>query len=113
MKSPIWLPGILAVSLLTSGGCGKSDSSTASTGEVPLINATQFRPAFETAPPEIKAVVDNVMMSIQGSLYTDALAGLDKLANTPTLTEPQKKVVADLADQIKKKMAALAPKPSQ
>jgi len=113
MKTAIGLVGILTVSLLAFAGCGKKgDSFRSSTGEVQVIDATQFRPAFATAPAEIKALVDKVMWSIQGSMYRDALAWLDKLANTPALTEPQKKAVADLTDQLKKKMAASAPKPS-
>ena len=48
------------------------------------------------------------MMNIQESLYADALNGLAKLAATPALTEAQKKTVADLTDQVQKKMAALA-----
>jgi hypothetical protein len=113
MKNANWLLGILALSLLPLVGCGKSGSSTTSTGEVQVIDASKFRPAFETAPPDIKAIVDNVMMSIQGSMYKDALAGLDKLANTPTLTEAQKKVVASLTEQVKKKAAAMLPAPPQ
>ena len=102
MKTAIGLVGILTVSLLAFAGCGKKgDSFRSSTGEVQVIDATQFRPAFATAPAEIKALVDKVMWSIQGSMYRDALAWLDKLANTPALT-----------DQLKKKMAASAPKPS-
>jgi hypothetical protein len=101
------------VSLLAFAGCGKKgDSSRSSTGEVQVIDATWFRPAFATAPVETKAIVDNVMMSYQASRYLDALAGLDKLAKTSTLTEPQTKAVADLTDQLKKKMAASAPRPS-
>jgi hypothetical protein len=106
--------GVLAASLLTFLGCGKSGQPTTPTpGEMPRIDATQFRPAFATAPPEIKTVVDKVMRSIGGSLYTDALAGLEQLANTPTLTEPQKKAVTNLTDQVNRKMAAIASRTGQ
>ncbi len=113
MKTTLGLLGIVVVSLLTFVGCGKSDTSGTSTSQVQALDATKFRPAFATASPEVQALVDKVMMSIQASLYPDALAALDKLANTPSLTEPQKAAVADLAGQLKKKMAALAPPPTQ
>ncbi len=112
MKAIIGLLGVLTLSLLFFVGCSKSESSGASTGEAQVIDATRFRPAFATAPPEVRAAVDDVMMSIQASLYPKALAGLDKLANTPTLTEPQRAAVADLTNQLKRKMAAEAPAPS-
>jgi len=51
------------------------------------------------------------MMNIQASLYGNALDGLAKLAAHPALTDVQKKVVADLTDQLKKKMAAAAGQP--
>jgi hypothetical protein len=105
--------GILAVSLLTFVGCGGADSSGDATGEVHTIDATRFRPAFATAAPEVKEAVDKVMTSIQASMYADALTGLDKLADTPNLTEPQKKVVAKLTEQMKKKVASFAPRPSR
>ena len=98
--------------LLTVVGCGKPTTGAPTSGESQAINATEFRPAFATTSPEIKAIVDNVMMSIQSSLYPDALASLDKLANISTLTEPQKKVVANLTDQLKRKQAGTASKPS-
>jgi hypothetical protein len=113
MKTTASLFGILAACLLAFTGCSKSDAPAPGTGEVLTIDATKFRPAFASASPEIKAIVDKVMMSIQASALQDALAGLDKLANTPDLTEPQKKVVATLTDQIKRKLASVAPKPVQ
>jgi hypothetical protein len=113
MKTPISLFGILTACLLSFTGCSKSDAPAPGTGEALTIDATQLRPAFANASPEVKAIVDKVMMSVQASALQDALAGLDKLASTPDLTEPQKKVVASLTDQIKRKLAAAAPKPGQ
>ena len=76
-----------------------------------VINATTFRPAFESASPEIKAAVDQVMMNIQDSTYPQALNGLATLAANPALTEAQKKAVSDLTDQLNKKMAAISALP--
>jgi hypothetical protein len=106
MKLPNWIPGVLMVGVLAFSGCGKSDKSAVATSTVQVLDATKFRPAFESASPEIKAIVNKVMLSIQGSNYDEALAGLDKLAALPDLSDAQKKVVADLSDQLKKKMAA-------
>ena len=88
-------------------GCKKAAEPPPGTPIPHAINATTFRPAFASASPAIKAQVDQVMMDIQGSLYTDALNELIKLAANPSLTDAQKKVTADLADQVKQKMAEL------
>jgi hypothetical protein len=113
MKTGFCVLGILAACLFTIVGCGKSDSSNTSASQGQVIDATKLRPAFATATPEVKAVVDQVMTGIQASIYKDALAGLDKLAANPSLTDEQKNVVASLTDQIKKKMAATASPPGQ
>jgi hypothetical protein len=108
MKFPNWIPGLLLTGVLSLAGCGK-DTSASADSTVQVVDATNFRPAFESASPEIKAIVDNVMMSIQSSTYRNALTGLDRLAGMPALSEAQKKVVADLTGQLKKKLAAPAP----
>lgn len=108
MTLPNWIPGLLLASALAFAGCGKSDQPVIADGTVQAIDATKFRPAFSSASPEIKAIVDNVMMSIQASLYQDAVTGLARLAGRPDLSETQKKVVADLTEQVKRKMTALS-----
>lgn len=109
MRFSHWIPGLLMISALAFAGCGKSDAPAPTVSTAHEIDASNFRPAFSSAKPEIKAIVDNVMMSLQGSSDKDALAGLNKLASLPDLSEAQKKVVADLSDQIKRKQAALSP----
>lgn len=111
MKFPNWIPGLLLAGVLAFAfaGCGKSDKPTPADSTVQAIDATKFRPAFSSASPKITAIVDNVMMAIQGSTYKDALTGLDKLAGLPTLSEAQKKVVADLTEQVKRKQVERSP----
>jgi hypothetical protein len=98
MKIIKWL---LCAGLIAVAGCHKSD--TPSTGSVQTIDASRLRPAFSSATPEVRATVDEVMTSLQLSNPAKALAELEKLANNPSLTEPQKKVVSDLMEQIKKR----------
>jgi PBP1b-binding outer membrane lipoprotein LpoB len=105
MKLFNWILGLLMVSTLVFAGCGKSDQPAPADSTVRAIDASKFRPAFSSASVETKAIVDNVMMSIQGVNYKGALAGLHKLAHLPDLTEPQKKVVADLTEQVKRKLS--------
>ena len=109
MTFPTWITGLLMAGTLAFAGCGKSEKPVITDGTVQAIDATKFRPAFSSASPQIKAIVDNVMMSIQASAYRETLVGLDKLAGLPDLNEAQKKVVADLTEQVKRKMAAQSP----
>jgi len=92
-------------------GCGKSSQPPPEAPAPQAINATEFRPAFASASPEIKASADKVMMDIQGSYYKDAVKELDKLAANPALNENQKKVANDLNSQVKRKMDAIAGPP--
>ena len=107
MRKFIYASGILLAGILFLGGCKKSEEPVAGTPPPLTLNATTFRPAFESAAPELKAVVDQVMMNIQGSMYPQALKDLAKLGANPALTEAQKKAVSDLTDQLNKKMAAM------
>ncbi len=104
MKFFHWTFWPLLAGVLIFSGCGKSKEPMPAGASVAVIDATKLRPAFESASPQTKAIVDDVMMSIQDSAYPKALAGLDKLAGLPDLTEAQKKVVADLSAQLKKKL---------
>lgn len=105
MKFSNLIPGLLLVGTLIFVGCGKSEKPAPVENSVQIIDATSFRPAFESASPQTKAIVNDAMMSIQGVAYQKALADLDKLASLPDVTEAQKKVVANLSDQVKKKMS--------
>ena len=110
MRTFICLVGVVLAGLWLSG-CKKSAEPAVDTPPMQAINAIEFRPAFASASTEIKASVDKVMMDIQGSLYTDAQNELAKLAADPAINESQKKVVGDLAEQIKRKMASIAGPP--
>ena len=97
---------VLLVSLLATAGCKKQETPVGA--EIQVLDASKFRPAFASAPPEQQAIVDSVMMSIQGSDALKARAELDRLSKMPGVTEAQQKVVKDLSAQLDKKIAATA-----
>ena len=97
---------VLLVSLLATTGCKKQEAPVGA--EVQSLDATKFRPAFASAPAEQQAIVDSVMMSIQGSDYVKARAELERLSKMPGVTEAQQKVIKDLSAQLDKKIAATA-----
>ena len=98
------IAGVFLVSLLATAGCKKQEAPVGA--DVQLLDATKFRPAFASAPPEQQAIVDSVMMSIQGSDPLKARAELNRLSRMPGVTDAQQKVVKDLIEQLDKKIAA-------
>lgn len=106
MKLIAQIVGLFLVAAAATLGCKKQDTTVGSS--VQVLDASKLRPAFSKASPDVQAVVDNVMMSIQGSDPVKARSELDRLAGMPGVTEPQKAVIKDLSDQLDKKIAANA-----
>jgi hypothetical protein len=101
--------GVLAAVCLMAAGCGKSDKTpTAPDINGVTVDIPKLNQAFENASPELKTLTTQVGFSIRYGKYEDALMSLDKLANDPNVTEPQKKVVNELIEEAKK-LANAAP----
>jgi hypothetical protein len=113
MKTVNWMYGLLIAGLCVFSGCSKKQTEQPAGSEFRPLHAAPLRAAFKSSTPENQAVVDKVIMSIQASMYQDALAGLDKLAATPGLSEEQKKAVADLTPQVAKRVAPPSQPPGQ
>ncbi len=98
----------LLAAWVSAVGCGKQAPQAGGiTAEVDVLDASKFRPAFESAPAETKGQVNKIMLAIGSSDYVSALSDLESLTNAPGLTEDQKKISADLSQQLQKKLATL------
>jgi len=93
-------------------GCKKQEQPSSTDSQI--IDASRLRPAFESSPPEARAIIDDIMTSIQSSNAVKARSDLDQLANMPGITDAQKAIIKNLGDQLDKKIArdaaAAAPK---
>jgi hypothetical protein len=98
---------LLVVAVFATVGCKKKQEGPAGT-DVQTLDASKLRPTFARAPAEQQAVVDSVMMSIQGSDFVKARAELDRLSKMPGVAEQQQIIIKDLGDQLDKKIAAIA-----
>jgi len=98
---------LFLLAAIVTAGCKKKQETTVGS-DVQMLDASKFRPAFARAPAEQQAVVDSVMMSIQGSDFVKARAELDRLSKMPGVGEQQQVVIKDLGDQLDKKIAAVA-----
>ena len=106
MKATNWLAGILAAATLGLTGCSKSPPPPAAPaiGGV-TIDVPKLQAAFPSPKPDVGAALEDISYGIRYEDYNKCLAALDKLANSPGLTEPQKKTVSDVTEQVKKAAA--------
>ncbi len=101
---------VVAVSLVLPG-CGKKGPQSPSAYDVSgvKIDVPKFQQAFETAGDDVKAPATEAVSHIRYGQYAEALMSLDKLVNNPALSEPQKKVVNDVIEQLKQVISKAGP----
>jgi hypothetical protein len=102
----------IAVLGLLVGGCGKAKTPPPPEYNQVTVDLPKLTQAFTgTTTPEVQQSVNMVQRNLRYGDYTKALMSLDELANNPAVTEPQKKVVAELIEQVKK-VISQAPAPA-
>jgi len=114
MKTKNWIFSILAAALLAEAGCGQGQKAPQPT----IINGVKvdlakFQQAFTGVSPELQSSVFKVPMSIRYGQYAEAVAELEKIAQSASLTEQQKKVGAEVLAQLKQVVSQSQAKPAQ
>ena len=107
-----WLSAVLAAGLLVFAGCGKSDKNSAQAGAA-RMDLAKFTQAFPSPTPEQQGTLSKVANGVRYRLYPEALTALEALASDTSLTEPQKKAVADLIAGITQAMTNAPAAPGQ
>ncbi len=100
MKLVNWLMMVLLAGLVAVAGCGKKESPAPVMQGV-TVDLPKLQGAFATASPELQTAVSEVAMGLRYGEYPRAFAALDKLAKDPNLTEPQRKIVSEVTEQVK------------
>jgi hypothetical protein len=113
MKTTNGIALILLSGVLALAGCGKSKPAAGPMISGVTVEVAKLQQAFATASPDLQTAVDAVKMGVRYGDYAATLAELDKLANNPSLTEAQKKIVAEVAEQVKQVASKAAPPPTQ
>jgi hypothetical protein len=114
MKTTNYLIMLLAVGVLAWAGCSKSDKTAAPAHVAGRVDLSQLQLQFPNPTPEVMASLQKIRLACRYRTFDNVQAELDKLAKLPNLTDPQKKAIADVGDQIKAAMnAAPAEKPPQ
>ena len=114
MKAPIGLSALLAVCLVAFTGCKKSSQSAAPNTQYNGVKVDwpKLDTEFASGDQDLQAAASLAVRHIRYSQFPEALGDLEKLSASPKLTEAQKKVVVDLAEQTKQAIAK-APPPGQ
>jgi hypothetical protein len=112
MKIVNWMTMCLLVGALSLTGCGKPKPADMVVAGV-TVDLPKLREAFATASPELQTAVSEVGMGVRYSDYARALASLEKLVNTPGLTDPQKKIANEVTEQVKAMASKATAPPAQ
>ncbi len=107
MKTASLVVGMIAACLL-GHGCKKAPPPSPP-GTIQLYGVTVSLPRldteFKTASPEAQAAVFRVKTAYRFGQLSRMMEELDKLANEPSLSDPQKKLVSELTEQMKQVIA--------
>ncbi len=69
------------------------------------IELPRLEQEFQSATPELQAAVQEIKIQCRTWQLPKMVVSLDKLSNTPNLTDSQKKAINDVMDQVKQVMA--------
>jgi hypothetical protein len=97
MKSRLLVLTLLPILFLGLPGCGKSGSA--------VVDASPVEKSFASADDTVKAAANRAVDAVKSADYNTAMAELLKLAADPKLTDPQKRAIAKVLDQIKMAVA--------
>ena len=103
--------GIALAVVVSFTGCGKKQPPAPSAFEVNgvKVDMPALQSAIVGASPDLQAAVNNASSDLRYGQYVKALESLDKVASDPNLTEPQKKLVAQVIEQLKQVIAKAGP----
>jgi len=112
MKTANWMMMFLLAGALALTGCGKQKPAATVVAGV-TVDLPKLRETFATASPELQTVVSEVGMGVRYADYARALSALEKLANAPGLTDPQKKIANEVTEQVKAMASKATAPPAQ
>ena len=101
MKTANWMMMFLLAGVLALAGCGKEEKPVALVADGVTVDLPKLKEAFAAAAPEVQTSVTEVAMGIRYTDYPRCFTALAKLETAPGITEPQKKMVSQVAEQLK------------
>ena len=104
-----WTFVVIATVLVAFPGCKKAEPPATANVNGIAVDLPKLQQAFANAPQDVIAIVNQVGFGIRYNDYMKALGALDQLTTNPSVTEPQKKIVNDVIEQVKKLANAAPP----
>ena len=103
MKTYKTILTLVILAALAAAGCKKKAPAAPPPYNINGVNvdSPKLAQSLANVSPEAQTHVTEFQMSLRYQAYDKALVALDKLANDPSLTEPQKKVVSEVIEEIK------------
>jgi hypothetical protein len=104
MKTQRFLAGFFLAITLVAAGCGKKGPPAPSAPEINgvKVDMPALQAAFVgTQYADLQAAINDVSSDIRYGQYMKAMQDLDKVLTNPALTDPQKKIVTQVMDQLK------------
>lgn len=108
MNTAKWFLMLVLAGGVAFTGCGKKEAPAPTVADGVTLDIPKLREAFATANPDLQTCVSEVAQGVRYGDYARAFAGMDKLSKASGLTDAQKKIVAEVTDQLKA-AAAKAP----
>jgi hypothetical protein len=98
---------LVILAALAAAGCKKKAPAAPPPYTINGVNvdSPKLAVSLANASPEAKTHVTEFEMSLRYQSYDKGLAALDKLANDPSLSESQKKVVNEVIEELKQLIA--------
>lgn len=94
---------LLLASSVAFCSCGKKQPPAPPPAEISgvKVDVPKLRQSFTGAAQELQSDLNTFTSSLRYGQYEKALMALDKLANSPGLSEDQKKIVGQVIEQMK------------
>jgi hypothetical protein len=109
MKELQWILATMAAATLVFTGCKKAEDTTSETTQINGVTVDLPKLHFSlgsSTNPEIQKMALEVERTCRYRQYVECLMTLDQLSTNQDLTEPQKKLVGVVTEQMKKVITA-------
>jgi hypothetical protein len=104
MKKVTWVVSVIIGGWLVVAGLGCRKNADSAQPQTLEQSMAELRASLTSASTEARdTFYKGVTFGVRYGNYAEALEALDKIAADPSLTEPQKKLVAQVTEQLKQK----------
>jgi hypothetical protein len=103
MKMANWMIAVLAAGMFAAGGCNRTPAppKVTNVNGVAVAMPELVQSLNTNTAPEIRQSITKMAYGLRYRDMPSVLAELDKLASSPALTDAQKKLVAEVTEQVK------------